>query len=218
MIKEAGYKPLDMKTWTRTPYYNYYAHGSKGMCAVTAELDVSALSEKCGEENIFIPLLYCITKVINAHEEFRVGYCKENGELMVWDYICPIHRVFHPETETFTRICTDWTADYKAFASAAAADIARGEKCSALNAEEFPDSVFEVSYVPWLHFTSVNTKMSESGKYLAPIVTIGGAQKSSAKSTVPLTMQISHAVADGFHIARFFKEMEKETENLAKSL
>ncbi len=214
MVKEAGYKPLDMKAWARTPYYNYYAHGSKGMCAVTADLDISALAKKAGAENIYIPVLYCITKVINRQEEFRVGYCKENGELMTWDYVCPIHRVFHPENETFTRICTDWNADFKKFEANVKADIARAEKCAALNADEFPDSVFEVSYVPWLHFSSVNMKMSESGRYLAPILTIGKAEEIDGKIKVPLTMQISHAVADGFHIARFFKEVVEESEKI----
>ncbi len=218
MVKEAGYKPLDMKTWARTPYYNYYAHGSKGMCAVTAELDISALAKKCGNENIFVPLLYAITKTINSRQEFRVGYCKENGELMIWDYVSPIHRVFHPATETFTRVCTEWKEDYASFAKGAEADIAKGEKSTALNAEEFPESVFEVSYVPWLHYSSVNMKMSESGKYLAPIVTIGKAQEISGAVNIPLTMQISHAVADGFHIARFFEEVKKESEALAASL
>ena len=51
MVKEAGYKPLDMKTWARTPYYNYYAHGSKGMCAMTADIDISALAKKVGQDN-----------------------------------------------------------------------------------------------------------------------------------------------------------------------
>lgn len=218
MVKEAGYKPLDMKTWARTPYYNYYAHGSKGMCAVTADLDITALAKKAGLDKLYIPLLYCVTKVINARKEFRVGYCKENGELMVWDYVSPIHRVFHPDTETFTRVCTEWKEDYKDFAKGAAADIAAGEKCATLNADEFPDSVFELSYVPWLHYSSVNMKMSESGKYLAPIVTVGKAEEIGGATKIPLTMQISHAVADGFHIARFFEEVKQEAEKLAASL
>ena len=176
------------------------------------------MAKKAGQDKIYIPMLYAVTKVINARKEFRVGYCKENGELMVWDYISPIHRVFHPDTETFTRVCTEWKENYKEFAKGAEADIANGEKCATLNADEFPDSVFELSYVPWLRYTSVNMKMSESGKYLAPIVTVGKAEEIDGKIKLPLTMQISHAVADGFHIARFFKEVTEECEKLAASL
>ena len=218
MVKEAGYKPLDMKTWARTPYYNYYAHGSKGMCAMTADIDISALAKKVGQDKIYVPMLYAITTVINAHKEFRVGYCKENGELMIWDYVSTIHRVFHPDTETFTRVCTEWNESYKEFAKGAEADIKSGEKCATLNADEFPESVFEVSYVPWVKYSSVNMKMSESGKYLAPIVTFGKAEDTDGKTKLPLTMQISHAVADGFHIARFFEEVKQEAEKLAAQL
>ena len=141
MVKEAGYKPLDMKTWARTPYYNYYAHGSKGMCAVTADLDITALAKKAGDD-IFIPLLYAITKVINGRQEFRVGYCKENGELMVWDYVSPIHRVFHPDTETFTRVCTEWKENYK--------DFAKGRPPTSKTAKNAPPSTPTNSPTAWL--------------------------------------------------------------------
>lgn len=213
----AGYKPIDMKKWPRTPYYNYYAHGSKGMCAITANVEITNLYKMVQAKNIdlYTAMLYLSTLVINNHEEFRVGYCADNGELMTWDYLEPIYRVFHEKDETFTRICTKWNKDFNIFNESAKADIAAGEKLEGLNAPNLPENAYETSYVPWVHYSSVNLKMSESGKYLAPIVTIGKAEEKDGKVFIPLTMQISHAVADGFHIARFFNEVQAEGENLA---
>ena len=49
-------------------------------------------------------------------------------------------------------------------------------------------------------------------------MTIGKAEEIGGAVKIPLTMQISHAVADGFHIARFFKEVTETAEKLAAEL
>jgi len=216
----SGYKPIDMSIWPRTPYYNYYAHGSKGMCAITADIDITSLYSMIQKQSkdLYITMIYLTTLVINKHEEFRVGYCKDNGELMIWDSLEPIYRIFHEEDETFTRIFTPWNKDFNAFYKSVTDDMEKGKSLKGLNGPNLPDNAYESSYVPWIHYSSVNIKMSESGKHLAPIVTVGTADEKDGKVSIPLTMQISHAVADGFHIARFFKEVKDEAEKLAKSL
>jgi chloramphenicol O-acetyltransferase type A len=220
MEMTAGYKSIDMNTWPRKECYDYYATGSKCMCAISADIDVTALYKKtaASEKDFDTAIMYVITKVLNRHEEFRVGYCKENGQLMIWDYINPVHRVFHEDTETFSRVWTKYDSDFGTFYSAAQKSIETGLGLKTVNQSEIPDNNFEISFIPWIHFTAINTKMSESGKYLAPVITVGKVEEISGKMMMPLTMQISHAVADGFHIARAFNETAEESKKLASSL
>ncbi|MBP5588071.1 MAG: hypothetical protein J6X37_05030 [Treponema sp.] len=216
MEMTSGYKSIDLKTWKRAPYYEYYAHGSKGMCAMTGNIDVSSLYSKCKASNkdFLISILYVISIALNKHEEFKVGYCAENGELMIWDEINPIFRVFHKDTELFTRVWTKFTKDFKDFYDGCRKTIDEGLKLTSLNAHDIPDNAFEISHVPF-SFTSVNVKMSESGKYFSPILTTGKTFEENGTVKMPIAMQISHAVADGFHIARFFDEVKEEAEKLA---
>lgn len=220
MEMTAGYKSIDMDTWPRRECYDYYATGSKCMCAISADVDVSDLYRKTEtlKKNFETAVLYVITSVLNRHEEFRVGYCKENGRLMIWDYINPVHRVFHEDTETFSRVWTKYDADFTKFYTAAQNSIKEGLKLKTVNQPEIPDNNFEISFIPWLHFSAINTKMSESGKYLAPVITAGKVEEINGKFMMPLTMQISHAVADGFHIARAFNETAEEAKKLAAAL
>ena len=220
MEMTAGYKSIDMNTWPRKECYDYYATGSKCMCAISADIDVTDLYKKtaASKKDFDTAIMYVITKVLNRHEEFRVGYCKENGQLMIWDYINPVHRVFHQDTETFSRVWTKYDTDFEAFYSAAQKSIETGLKLKTVNQSEIPDNNFEISFIPWIHFTAINTKMSESGKYLAPVITAGKVEELNGKMMMPLTMQISHAVADGFHIARAFNETAEESKKLAASL
>ncbi|MFA6857547.1 MAG: CatA-like O-acetyltransferase [Treponema sp.] len=220
MEMTAGYKSIDMDTWPRKKCYEYYATGSKCMCAISADIDVTDLYRKtaASKKNFEVTILYAITDVLNRHEEFRVGYCKENGRLMIWDYINPVHRVFHEDSETFSRVWTKYDNNFEKFYQAAQHSIIEGLKLKTVNQPEIPDNNFEISFIPWLHFNAINTKMSESGKYLAPVITVGKVEKFDGKFMMPLTMQISHAVADGFHIARAFNETAEESKKLAAAL
>ena len=216
MEMTSGYKSIDLNTWKRAPYYEYYSHGSKGMCAMTGNIDVSSLYSKCKAKgkDFLISILFVISTALNKHEEFKVGYCAENGELMIWDEINPIFRVFHKETELFTRVWAKFSKSFDEFYKACEQAIENGLKLSTLNAPELPDNIFEISHVPF-SFTSVNVKMSESGKYFSPILTTGKTFEENGTVKMPIAMQISHAVADGFHIARFFDEVKEEAEKLA---
>ena len=48
----------------------------------------------------------------------------------------------------------------------------------------------------------------DEGQYLAPVVTWGKYISQNDKIIMPLTMNIHHAVADGFHLCRFFTEIQ----------
>jgi chloramphenicol O-acetyltransferase type A len=220
MEMTAGYKSIDMNTWPRRECYEYYATGSKCMCAISANIDVTDLYKKTetADKDFEVVILYIITKVLNRHEEFRIGYCKENGQLMIWDYINPVHRVFHEDTETFSRVWTRYNKNFDEFYAAAQNSVQEGLKLKTVNQPEIPDNNFEISFIPWLHFSAINTKMSESGKYLAPVITIGKIEEENGRFIMPLTMQISHAVADGFHIARAFNETGEDAKKLAAEL
>lgn len=220
MEMTAGYKSIDMDTWPRKSCYEYYALGSKCMCAISAEIDVTELyrAAAAAGRDFDIAFMFAVTQVLNAHEEFKVGYCSENGQLMVWDRIVPVHRVFHEDTENFTRVCTNFSADFDEFYRAAQKSVQEGLKSSSASVRDIPENNFEISFIPWLHFTAVNTKMSENGKYLAPVVTVGRADEKDGAVKMPMTMQISHAVADGFHIARFFTETESFCRKLAAEI
>ena len=53
--------------------------------------------------------------------------------------------------------------------------------------------------------------MFDEGKFLAPVVTWGRFEKAEdGKLLMPLTMNIHHAVADGFHLSRFFTEVQAQ--------
>ncbi len=72
-----------------------------------------------------------------------------------------------------------------------------------------PKNTFDVSCLPWVKYKSFDIHVFDSGTYLAPVVTWGKYGEENGRIVMPLSMNIHHAVADGFHLCRFFSEVQE---------
>ena len=215
-----NYKDVNLNTWKRKEHYHHFTKGVNCTCCMTASIDISELCKALQSANLsFYPtFLYCICKVVNTYEEFRLSYLWEDDKLVIWDEVVPSHIVFHEENETFTRIWSKWDSDFKTFYLNCKNDINEGQQLFGYSVSNVPQNSFDASCIPWLNYSAMSLHIPENWIYLAPIITWGKYTIIDGKFTLPLTMQIHHAAADGFHIARFFTEVEKLTAELAQSI
>lgn len=201
---------IDIKTWKRAEYLSHYLNNVKNVVSMTVDIDVTGLLSKTKENGcrFFPAFLYAVSKVVNRHEEFRMGYSPE-GEVGIWDEVCPSYIIFHPEDETLTRIFTPWQDDFRLFIQAVTADMDKYQSFRGFSIDGVPPNIFDVSCVPWVRYRSLDIHVFDEGTYLAPVITWGKYEDNgTGKMILPLSMQIHHAAADGFHICRFFNEVQ----------
>lgn len=72
-----------------------------------------------------------------------------------------------------------------------------------------PKNIFSVSSIPWTTFTGFNLNVYTDGSYLRPIFTFGKCFEQDGKTLLPLSVQVHHAVCDGFHVSRFIDDFQK---------
>lgn len=72
-----------------------------------------------------------------------------------------------------------------------------------------PSNSFNISMIPWLTFTSFNINVFSDGKYLLPIFTLGKYFEDNEKRLIPLSIQVPHAVCDGYHVGKFVETLQK---------
>ena len=75
--------------------------------------------------------------------------------------------------------------------------------------ENQPLDFSDVSCLPWVKYSHFDVHVFDEGKFLAPVITWGKYEMSHGRYMMPLTMNIHHAVADGFHLCRFFNEVQE---------
>lgn len=148
-------------------------------------------------------------------DEIVYGMDQFIGEPNYWSkgigtrYIKLIFEFFHKETETFSSIWTEFTADYTEFLQNYQKDIdAYGERKGMFAKPNPPENTFPVSMIPWTSFEGFNLNLKKGYDYLLPIFTFGKYYEDGGKYYIPLSIQVHHAVCDGFHVCRFLDELQ----------
>lgn len=213
-------RTIDMTTWPRAAHYRHF---SDYPCAVSLadDVDATALRRACRSADVSVTgaILWIVSCVINRHEEFRLTEtdAPEYPEPIpaVWDVAHPVYNIFHEKTETYTSLFTLWSPDFREFSERMREDCARAASLSVMSIPT-PPNVFETSAVPWRHFTAVGAGTGIPS--LSPMIVWGGFREDRGRTLLPLSVTISHAAADGFHLARFLNECEEGFAALAERL
>ena len=146
---------------------------------------------------------------MNRHDEFRTAF-NRSGELGIYGDIIPCYTVFHKDSETFSNIWTPFSEDYAVFCRSYEQDLARyGHIHSMMAKPDMPENVFFVSMVPWESFDGFHLNLQKGFESLLPIFTFGRFYQKEGRWLIPLSVQVHHAVCDGFHTCRFVSELRE---------
>ncbi len=211
------FKPIDTSSWKRKPYFDHYFSQIRCTYSITVNIDITnVLSFKDRNKVKLYPLLiYVISKAVNKYEEFRTAI-NDRGEIGIWETLSPCYTVFHKDSESFSNIWTEWNDDLNLFLSNFEQDSKRFGQIDRIDAKpNTPANVFPISSLPWTTFTGFNLNIFADGTYLLPIFTYGKYFKDGNRYLIPLSIQVHHAVCDGFHVSRLINEIQQECSNMA---
>lgn len=205
------FNPIDMENWSRKPYFEHYMNQVRCTYSMTANIEIAELRTKLRARGmkLYPALIYMITTVVNRHREFRTCFDSE-GRLGFWDYMSPSFTIFHEEDKTFSSIWAPYYEDFIRFHDGYLRQMEAYKNAKQL----FPDAseppyTFPISSIPWVNFTGFNLNVYNEGTYLLPIFTIGKFEKLNDKVLLPLSVQLHHAVCDGYHAGLLFNELQE---------
>ncbi|MFN2745166.1 MULTISPECIES: type A chloramphenicol O-acetyltransferase [Bacillus] len=205
-----NFKRIDLEHWHRKPYFEHFMSEGKCSFSLTANLNISAMLEVLKEQNIklYPAFIYMVSRVVQAYPEFRTGY-NEKGELGVWEQMNPCYTVFHHKEQTFSAVWTEYDIDFSRFYHNHLKDMLRFGNNKGLWAKEnIPANAFSISSIPWVSFTSFNLNLANSG-HLLPIITNGKFFSNGTETLLPVSLQVHHAVCDGWHAGVFMNELQR---------
>ncbi len=202
-----SFEKVAIETWPRRAYFDHYFSDVPCTYSMSVKLDITEIV--ASKRKLYPTMLYALTTIVNRHEEFRTAIDKD-GNVGVYSDMYPCYTVFHKDTETFSNIWTQYNKEYSVFLAAYEDDIRRYGSVEALNAKpEEPVNTFPVSMIPWESFDGFNLNLQNGYDYLLPIFTLGKYLRENERCTIPLAVQVHHAVSDGFHVCRFINELRE---------
>lgn len=200
------YKVIDFDSWQRRPYFRHYHTDVPCTYSLTVKLDITGI-RRCGVK-LYPALLYAVATIIGRHEEFRTAFRKD-GSLVVYDHLDPCYTIFHTDDESFSNLWSEYDSSWRTFLERYQEDKKEYGDVRGLEAKpDCPENSFPFSMIPWVSFDSFNLNLKKDHDYLIPIFTAGRFYEEGGRILIPLSLQVHHAVIDGYHASRFLSELQ----------
>lgn len=203
-------QPIDLHAWPRREHFAHYRQAVACTYSMTVELDATSFAAVLGQSawKTYVAQVWALAVVVNRHSEFKMTLA--DGVPSIWDVVHPAFTVFNPERETFASVWTAYDPDFAVFHDAAAQLLTEHRQATSFFPQGRPPAnTFDVSSLPWASFTGFNLNVRDTWDHLAPIFTLGRYVERGDRTMLPLSVQIHHAVADGFHTSRLISEVQE---------
>ncbi|ASW42810.1 type A chloramphenicol O-acetyltransferase [Clostridium isatidis] len=208
---------INRDNWYRKEYFEHYLK-QKTTFSITNEINITVLIKNLKKKNykLYPAFIFMVTKIVNSHREFRTCFDVE-GNLGYWSEMLPFYTIFDKKTATFSGIWSQVSVEFSKFHSQYERDVEKYNGTGTLFPKKpVPENNFPISMIPWSSFTSFNLNINNDGDFLLPIITAGRYTQIEEELLLPVSLQVHHAVCDGYHASIFMNELQRlanESEN-----
>ena len=202
------FRVIDMEQDPRREQCAYFRSLANPYVGLTVNVDVTALLErtKANHSSFFLSFLYSTARAANSVPELRR---RIRGEQVVEYANCPSSHTVALDNGSYCycRLEVNRTLEEFLTYAAEAQDYARNHPT--LEDGEDGESLFFISCVPWLSYTSMIQPVPAPADS-NPRITWGKYFRQGEQTLMPVTLLAHHALVDGIHIARFYEALDRE--------
>lgn len=199
---------LDLDTWPRREHFDFFRGFDNPFWNVCVPLDVTELKRFTEREGLsfLVTSHFLAMQAANRIECFR--YRVRGDRVLVHDTVS-IGTIVLRADESFAFVYFDHSDDFPTFHRDALAEIARVEaEGNRLDARADQDDMLHCSVLPWLRFTSISHARRWNTDDSVPKLSFGKISAEGDRRTMPLSIEVHHALMDGLHVGRFVETLE----------
>lgn len=199
------FTPINLEAWPRRAVFEHFLELDCSY-SLTVPLSISPLLRYTRGHGLrlFPALTWAVTAAVNRHQEFRMAYNRE-GQLGYYDQVHPEYTVLDPVTHNMDSLNTAYSPCFSDFYRAMTADLDRFHR-EGRRTESRENSIL-LSCVPWFSYTDVSFHPRSHLMFLRPMFVWGKYQEQGDSAALPFTIQVHHAVADGYHCHLLLEEL-----------
>lgn len=206
------FEKIDLENWSRKEIFDHYMNCARNTYSITVRMDVSRVIEFAKKHNytFYSAFTWLVSKSINEHKQFRMGFdC--NGNVGYYDCVHPNYPVLDKD-ENAISLSTEYSDSMDIFCQRMQSDIRNYEESGVRPKEN--ENMIMISTLPWLHYENFCVNNESGQHFLFPMVAWGKYIREDSKMMMPVTLQISHAAADGYVCSKFFESLETAIDKL----
>ncbi|GAA4821395.1 chloramphenicol acetyltransferase [Algivirga pacifica] len=204
---------IDMQRWERRMHYEFFKGCDNPFFGITANVDVTHLVQQTKEHqhSFFLASLYLSLKAANEIKEFR--YRIKDDEVYEVEETFGGSTIL-AEDNTFRFAYFYLRDNYLDFEREGKASI---EKYSQINellpteglTQDGINPCLHYSTIPWISFTGFNHARAYKIGDSVPKIVFGKYFKEGDRLKMPLSVEIHHSLADGYHVGLYFERFQE---------
>ncbi|MGG7096971.1 CatA-like O-acetyltransferase [Clostridium sardiniense] len=204
---------IDMEKWERRKCFEHYFNNAKCTYSITVNIEITNLYKYIKNNNLklYPVFTWIATKCLNNHKEFKMAI-NDDGKLGYYDEISPCYSVLNDKTKIMDELFTLYSSNFKEFYSNMLYDMEMYKKDPTYSSD-FQKNFYLVSCIPWINYSSFNVNNETNIPMLFPMVTWGKYYNENEKVFMPVSLQVHHSVADGYHCSLFYDEVQDIVSN-----
>lgn len=201
-----GRQKIDLETWERRASFDFFKSFTEPYHGVCLRADCTETYNYAKDHRLSVFLSLLHRSLVAAHEVENFKTRLVGGT--VWSYelinggsavgrengtIGLGHYQFRPQIDEFVR--------------EAAIEVDRVRQRDDI--ERYPEAnLIRYSVLPWFDFTSISHARDFSHEDSAPRITFGKITEADGRRTMPVSIHVHHALADGLHVAQFVERFQ----------
>lgn len=200
---------ITLKDWHRRETLALFRRFLKPQYAVTARVDVTRILGRRADDEGFSGYLACVHAIGTALHAVPELACRIRGDKVVRHDSMKLSPTLQFSDGRLGFTYLDWQPDYAGFATQARADIEDTLATGALKpGVDGDDGVAFLSCQPWLDFTAFDNPVFEPDDSVPRVCWGRYTPEVTGRWTMAVALQVHHGLADGVHVAQFFKAMQ----------
>ena len=197
------YSKLNIETWNRKEHFYFYNKFDEPYFGITTLVDVTKAYAVAKEREISFFIYYLHKSLTAINQLPPMKYRISGNEVHLYDKI-HASATINREDGTFGFSFIIYDEDFTIFKKNALAEIARIRHSTTLFPERNGQDVIHYSSIPWIRFTSLSHARHFAALDSVPKISFGKTETNSGKITMPCSVHVHHALADGKDIGDYF--------------
>ena len=206
---------IDKATWPRKSLFEFFRQTAAPHFSITASVDVTRLERQRRDANFsfFNAVLYTIMTAANAVPEIRMRFRKDS---VVKHAVVHASATVPIEGDRFAFCGVEYVPSWEVFNTACQTAIAKAKTQDELSEHIESDDWIFLSCLPWVNFTAL-TNPNEGPDDCIPRITWGRCEQHHSKASIPVSIQVHHALVDGVHVGRFYEALNDKLASWSQS-
>ncbi len=203
-MTEKQCKHIDIENWPRREAYELFRTFGFPYFSITARVDVTVLraAARRKKTSFTVGLVYILSRAANATPAFRQRM--EDDGVVEYDVVHPSITVLADNNQF--RFCSlHYAEEFEQFAEKAKTRIEQARIANSVWPEPDRNDFLFMTSLPWIAFTAMVHPAPLDPPDSVPRFAWGKYEEHAGRISMPLNVQVHHALMDGVHVGRYFE-------------